>query len=97
MSTLHQQCAFCKKAIKEGEHTNEHHPHYVSLGGQGTPTQTLHHACHVAVHADDWKAWGRIGGQTTAATKVWAFNLLNVRTHPAHELNRQFYLMHYSH
>jgi hypothetical protein len=31
-----------------------------------------------------------------ASSKRWAFNLLNVRTHPAYEPARQFYLTNYA-
>jgi hypothetical protein len=95
MQRVQETCAHCNQVINESEQINEHHPHYVSLGGRGTPTQTLHRSCHVAVHAEDWKAWGRVGGQITAeTTKVWSVNLLNVRCHEAYHLERQYYFIH---
>jgi hypothetical protein len=97
MTTVTQNCSVCNKLIQKDEQTNEHHPHYISLGGEGTDTQTLHRACHVAVHSKDWRVWGSLGGQITAATKVWSLNLKNVNIHPAHEINRQFYRLYYSH
>jgi len=35
-------------------------------------------------------------GKKAAAKKRWAFHLLNIRTHPAYESARQFYLMNYA-
>src|SRR5205085_5831903 len=95
MTTLHQTCGFCNQAISDGAVTNEHHRIYRCNGGNGTPTQTLHRDCHLALHSNDFKAWGSIGGQITAqTTKVWAVNLLNVRSHNAYSLERQFYFTH---
>lgn len=35
-------------------------------------------------------------GKQSASSERWAFNLLNVRTNPAHEPARQFYLTNYA-
>jgi hypothetical protein len=95
MQRLHQTCVVCNKSICDGDVTNEHHPTYRSNGGNGTPTETLHRDCHLAIHAEDFKAWGRIGGQITATTtKVWLVNLLNVRTSKAYHLEREYYAIH---
>ncbi|HXG66559.1 MAG TPA: hypothetical protein VNO70_15775 [Blastocatellia bacterium] len=61
-------------------------------------TIPTHAGCHIKFHSlsGDFKAWGRVGGQITAATRRWSLNLLNVRTHPAHDLRRSFYHAHYS-
>ena len=97
MPTLHQKCLVCNNDIYSDDVTNEHHSHYRSNGGEGTPTETLHRDCHIAIHTEDFKAWGRIGGQISALSKQWAFNLLNVRTDPVHEINREFFKLYYSH
>jgi hypothetical protein len=95
MQRLPQTCVFCNQAISDGAVTNEHHSTYRSRGGQGTTTQTLHRDCHLALHAKDFQAWGSLGGQITAqTTKVWAVNLLNVRSHEAYHLERQYYALH---
>lgn len=95
MATLAEKCALCKRPINDSDLTNEHHLVYRSNGGNGTPTQTLHRDCHVAVHAEDFRAWGSIGGRITAeTTKVWTVNLLNVRTSKAYHLEREYYFIH---
>lgn len=90
-------CVICFKLITSGQPVNQHHEIYKCRGGKATTP--VHKACHVGLHSNrgDFKAWGRIGGQITAQTKRWALNLLNVRSHPAHDINRQFYLAHYAH
>jgi hypothetical protein len=97
MRRLQETCVVCNKPFTDDDDKNEHHPIYRSRGGDGTPTQTVHRDCHLALHAADFKAWGSIGGQITATTKVWSLNLLNVRAHPAHGINREFYRLFYSH
>ena len=90
-------CSLCLKHIAPGDEVNQHHPIYRSEGG--TETGPAHKACHVELHSTrgDFRAWGRIGGQITAATKRWSLNLKNVATHPAHDLDRAFYQSNYSH
>jgi hypothetical protein len=89
-------CALCSQPIAMGDALNMHHPIYRSNGG--TDTQPTHKACHVALHSlrNDFAEWGRIGGKISAASKRWAFNLKNVRTHPAYEGHRLSYLMTYA-
>ena len=89
-------CYFCSEAIQPGD-VNLRHPVYRSRGG--THVEPSHRACHVAHHSDqgDFKSWGRIGGQITALTRRWSFNLKNVRNHPAYDFDRSFYLAHYAH
>ncbi len=93
----HLICGLCEQAIKPDDVTNLHHPVYRSQGG--TETEPVHKGCHIAYHIaqGDFRAFGRIGGQISALSRRWAFNLLNVRTDPAHEMNRAFYTAHYSH
>ena len=90
-------CALCSQPIAAGDALNRHHPIYRLDGG--TETQPTHKACHIALHSsrNDFAEWGRIGGQISALSRQWAFNLLNVRTHPAHDLNRQFNRAMYAH
>ena len=90
-------CFFCTKEIGPDDEVNLHHPTYKSNGGK--VVAPAHKSCHVSHHSTsgDFRAFGRIGGQITATTKRWAFNLRNVRTHPSHEINRAFYTAYYSH
>ena len=90
-------CFICNQPIKPGDEVNLHHPVYRSQGG--TETRPTHKRCHVALHhaRGDFKSWGRIGGQISALSKQWSFNLLNVRTHQAHEINRAFNRAMYAH
>jgi hypothetical protein len=90
-------CSLCRKPIAPDDALNMHHPVYRSQGG--TETQPTHKACHVALHSsrNDYAEWGRVGGQISALSKQWAFNLRNVKTHAAHEINRQFCRAMYAH
>jgi hypothetical protein len=90
-------CYFCTEAIEKGDEVNLHHPVYKSNGGKST--EPAHKGCHVEFHSTegDFKQWGRIGGQISALSRQWAFNLKNVREHPAYEVDRAFYLAMYSH
>ena len=90
-------CFFCTQEIGPGDAVNLHHPVYRSQGGKAVAP--AHKDCHVVHHSNsgDFRAFGRIGGQITATTKRWAFNLKNVKDHPAYELSRQFYRAHYAH
>ena len=85
------RCLFCSLPILTGQPVNQHHVIYKSKGG--TETRPAHETCHRAHHSEqgDFKAWGREGGLITATTRVWAFNLKNVRTNPAFEMDRQYY------
>ncbi len=86
-------CYFCKRQITADQAVNLHHPIYKSKGG--TEVEPAHESCHVEYHSrqGDFRSWGRL----SAVTRAWAFNLRNVRTNPAYELDRQFYLAYYAH
>lgn len=89
-------CFFCCKRIATVHQIESHHPIYKSRGGKLTaPT---HKRCHRAFHQanGDFKEWGRIGGMVTAMTRRWAFNLNNVKDHPAFETQRKFYVAFYA-
>jgi hypothetical protein len=90
-------CFFCAAPIQPGDAVNLHHPVYKSQGG--IETRPAHKGCHVAHHsnAGEFAAWGRIGGQLTALTRRWAFNLKNVRTNPAYDFDRSYYRALYAH
>jgi hypothetical protein len=90
-------CYFCEQAIQPGDAVNLHHPVYKSNGG--THVEPSHERCHVAHHSDqgDFKAWGRIGGQISALTRRWAFNLRGVKDHPAYDFDRNYYFAFYAH
>jgi hypothetical protein len=89
-------CFFCEQPIQPGD-VNMHHPVYRSQGG--THVEPSHKSCHVAHHSDsgDFKSWGRIGGQITALTRRWSFNLRGVKDHPAYDFDRAYYIAHYAH
>ena len=89
-------CQICTKPITARQQVEYHHPVYKSRGGRQTaPT---HKRCHRNHHQQqgDFREWGRMGGQKAALTMRWAFNLKNVRTHPAYADHRWFYLMNHS-
>jgi hypothetical protein len=90
-------CALCKGAIKKGDVINFHHPLPKSQGG--IHTEPTHRDCHVKHHSDggDFREWGREGGKLSAITRRWAFNLRGVRSNPAFDFDRQFYLAYYAH
>jgi hypothetical protein len=90
-------CYFCRGEINQGDVVNNHHVTYKSQGG--TETEPAHERCHRSFHSDrgEFKAWGRIGGQITALTRRWSFNLRGVKDHPAYDFDRSFYLAHYAH
>ena len=89
-------CYFCTMPIAPGD-VNMHHPVYMSRGG--IEIAASHRACHVSFHSKqgDFAEFGRIGGQISALTRRWAFNLKNVCTDPAHEINRSYYRAFYAH
>jgi len=89
-------CLFCQVAIEPGD-VNMHHPVYRSKGGRDT--QPSHKACHRSFHSSqgDFKSWGRIGGQITALTRRWSFNLRGVKDHPAYDFDRAYYVAYYAH
>lgn len=81
-------CYLCTKPISPRQKVEHHHPIYKS--GGGTQTAPCHRNHHIS--QGDFVAWG----MKAAASKRWTFHLLNVRTHPAYESARQFYLMNYA-
>jgi hypothetical protein len=85
-------CFFCNKAIDQDQPLNLHHPIYRSNGG--THVEPAHEACHVEYHSrkGDFRSWGKL----SSLTRAWAFNLKNVRNHPAYEFDRAYYLMFYA-
>ena len=85
-------CYLCHKPITARQKVEQHHPIYKSKGG--TYTAPTHKRCHRNHHSKqgDFKAWGK----KAASKKRWAFHLLNVRTHPAYDSAREFYLMNYA-
>jgi hypothetical protein len=84
-------CYFCTKQIEPDQSINLHHPTYKSNGG--TQVEPAHEKCHVEFHSrrGDFREFGK----RSAMTRAWAWNLKNVRTHPAFEFDRQYYLMLY--
>jgi hypothetical protein len=93
---MNPACYFCEQPVQPGD-VNMHHPVYRSQGGMHV--ETSHVACHRAFHCDqgDFRAWGRIGGEITALTRRWSFNLRGVKDHPAYDFDRSYYLAHYAH
>ncbi len=91
------RCALCSGAIKPGDEVNLHHPVYRSAGGR--ETEPTHRDCHIAFHSQqgDFRYFGRIGGQISALSKQWAFNLKHVRTDPLYDAARQFNVAFYAH
>jgi hypothetical protein len=86
-------CYLCQQPITAQDEIEYHHPIYKSRGGKQTaPT---HKRCHRAHHSQqgDFRAWGKM----SAITRAWAFNLANVRNHPAYDFDRAYYLMNYAH
>ena len=88
-------CYLCTQPIDEQQQINWHHPHYKSLGG--IETVPTHEQCHVEYHSrkGDFREWGRKGGEISALSKQWAFNLKGVKDDPLYEqaraFNRAFY------
>ena len=85
-------CFLCSQAITSRQKIEYHHPTYKSRGGKQTAPS--HKRCHRQYHISngDFREWGK----RAAASKRWAFHLLNVRTHPAYEPAREFYLMNHA-
>ncbi len=85
-------CYFCNLEITQDQPINLHHPIYRSNGG--TQIEPAHERCHVEYHSrqGDYSTWGK----RSAETRAWAFNLKNVRNHPAYEFDRAYYLMLYA-
>ena len=82
-------CFLCTQPITARQKVEYHHPIYKSRGGKKTaPT---HKRCHRIHHSGkgDFRERAKMG----TASKKWAFNLKNVRTHPAYEQVRWSYLM----
>jgi len=90
-------CFLCSRRIRKGDAMHLHHPTPKSEGGQ--KTEPTHRDCHIEHHSTSgqFAEWGREGGKQSALTKRWALNLRNVNAHPAHDLNRSFYIAHYAH
>jgi hypothetical protein len=90
-------CYLCNQPIDAQATVNWHHYETPRCEG-GEKVAPTHQRCHVEYHSSNgqFKAWGKQGGQKAALTMRWAFNLLNVRTHPAYDSHRQFYLMNYA-
>jgi len=88
-------CLFCQVAI-EPDDVNMHHPVYRSKGGRDT--RPSHKACHRSFHSSqgDFREWGKLGGQITAITRLWAFNLRGVKDHPAYDFDRAYYVAYYA-
>jgi hypothetical protein len=86
-------CYLCDRTIEPTAKIDWHHPMYKSRGG--TETVPTHERCHVEYHSNkgDFREWGKL----SAITRAWAFNLKNVRNHPAYEFDRAYYLAHYAH
>jgi hypothetical protein len=85
-------CYLCCKEISPRQAIERHHPVYKSRGGKKVaPT---HKRCHRDHHSEngDFRDWGK----KAASSKRWAFHLNNVRTHPAYESARQFYLLNHA-
>ncbi|HKQ06217.1 MAG TPA: hypothetical protein VJ464_13865 [Blastocatellia bacterium] len=85
-------CYFCKLEVTQDQPINLHHPIYRSNGG--TQVSPAHETCHVEYHSrqGDFREFGK----RSAETRAWAFNLKNVRNHPAYEFDRAYYLMLYA-
>jgi hypothetical protein len=89
-----RKCGICSRRLREDDRTNLHHsPVPRSAGGEAVVA--VHERCHREHHSGngDFRRWG----QLSAVTRAWAFNLKNVRTHPAYEMDRSYYLMFYAH
>jgi hypothetical protein len=87
------KCFLCSQPITAQDEIEYHHHTYKSKGGVETfPT---HKQCHRNHHSNkgDFKEWGKL----SALTRAWSFNLLNVRTNPAYEFDRSYYLTLYAH
>jgi hypothetical protein len=85
-------CYFCQSEIQPDQPVNLHHPTYKSNGG--TQVEPAHEKCHVEYHSrqGDFREFGK----RSAMTRRWAFNLKNVRTNPAYDFDRAYYLMLYA-
>jgi hypothetical protein len=82
-------CDLCCEEIRNRQKVEYHHPVYKSKGG--TQTAPTHKRCHRKHHQQqgDFCEWGRKSAQSMR----WAWNLKNVRTHPAYAEHRWAYLM----
>jgi hypothetical protein len=87
------KCFLCSQPITAQDEIEYHHPIYKSNGG--TEVAPTHKQCHRAHHSSqgDFVTWGKM----SALTRAWSFNLSNVRTHPAYDFDRAYYLMNYAH
>ncbi|MFL6276201.1 MAG: hypothetical protein ACJ74G_13515 [Blastocatellia bacterium] len=82
-------CHICCNEIHQRQQVEYHRPTYKSRGG--TQTAPTHKRCHRKYHQQqgDYREWGRKSAQAMR----WAWNLKNVRTHPAYEDHRWVRLM----
>jgi hypothetical protein len=82
------RCFLCTQPISPRQQVEYHHPIYKSQSGK--KVAPCHRRCHRSHHSEsgDFRAWGKKG----AASGAWAFNLLNVRSHPEYEHVRWSYL-----
>ena len=85
-------CYLCQNPIAAQDEIEYHHPTYKSRGGK--EVFPCHKHCHRAHHQSkgDFRAWGKL----SSLTRAWSFNLLNVRSHPAYEFDRNYYLALYA-
>ena len=92
------KCLLCSLPILTGEEVHQHHHKELKSRG-GTETAPVHGHCHQSPpqHQGRIQKWGSKGGKQTASTPRWTFNLRNVRTHPAYDFDRQYYLALYAH
>lgn len=88
-------CYFCEQPVEPGD-VNMHHPVYKSKGGR--EAEPAHRDCHVEhpSREGDFRSWGREGGNLSSLTRRWALNLKHVRTHPAYDFDRSYYLACYA-
>jgi hypothetical protein len=88
-------CHFCGRRIPRAQLNNHH---IVPKSEGGVVTAPAHRSCHIKHHSTNghFRYWGRIGGQLSAITRQWAFNLKHIRDDPTYELDRQFYRMFYA-
>jgi hypothetical protein len=94
------QCGFCFQPIEDN--LNIHHVQPKSAGGTNQASNLIpaHVDCHRLHHStpngadglSDFQRWGKLASLTCA----WAFQLKGVKSDPAYEPARQFYLMFYA-
>jgi hypothetical protein len=92
------RCLLCSLPILTGQEVHQHH-HEILKSQGGTETAPVHGHCHRAHHSNrgEFRQWGSEGGQRSALTRRWSFNLQNVRSNPAFDFDRAYYLALYAH